>query len=232
MSGPQKILVIDDSPDMLKVLTLLLTENGYEVFTALNGQIGLHLIMEHHPDLVILDLSMPGVDGWEVCRQIRKTMTVPIIILTAAHVTDEDTVRGLELGANDYIVKPFKNNVLLARIRNALRWSASSPNGIAYDDGKLVVNLDLRQVTYNGELVNLSPKEYEMLTVLVQASPRVVTHRELFDKVWPDSFHQFDMNYVRIFIGHLRKKLEINTADPIYIHNERGVGYRFQKQVG
>ncbi len=232
MSGPQKILVIDDSPDMLKVLTLLLTENGYEVFTALNGQIGLRLVMEHRPDLVILDLSMPGVDGWEVCRQIRKTMTIPIIILTAAHVTDEDTVRGLELGANDYIVKPFKNNVLLARIRNALRWSTSPQNGLAYDDNRLVINLDLRQVTLNGELLNLSPKEYEMLTVLVQASPRVVTHRELFDKVWAGSFHQFDVNYVRIFIGHLRKKLEPNTADPVYIHNERGVGYRFHKQEG
>lgn len=232
MSGPQKILVIDDSPDMLKVLTLLLTEYGYEVLTALNGQIGLHLVDEHHPDLVILDLSMPGVDGWEVCRQIRTELTIPIIILTAAHVTDEDTVRGLELGANDYIIKPFKNNLLLARIRNALRWATPEQNGVAYayDDGRLVINLDLRQVTYHGEPLNLTRKEYEMLTVLVQASPRVVTHRELFDKVWADSYHRFDVNYVRIFIGHLRKKLESNPADPVYIHNERGVGYRFQKQ--
>ncbi|HUM67868.1 MAG TPA: response regulator transcription factor [Chloroflexota bacterium] len=230
MSGPQKILVIDDSPDMLKVLTLLLTEHGYEVLTALNGQIGLRLVNEQHPDLVILDLSMPGIDGWEVCRQIRTRMTVPIIILTAAHVTDEDTVRGLELGANDYIIKPFKNNLLLARIRNALRWATPEHNGLAYDDGQLVINLDMRQVTYQGEPLNLTRKEFEMLTVLVQASPRVVTHRELFDKVWADSYHQFDVNYVRIFIGHLRKKLEANTTDPVYIHNERGVGYRFQKQ--
>lgn len=230
MSGPQKILVIDDSPDMLKVLTLLLTEYGYEVLTALNGQIGLHLVDEHHPDLVILDLSMPGVDGWEVCRQIRTKLTIPIIILTAAHVTDEDTVRGLELGANDYIIKPFKNNLLLARIRNALRWAMPEHNGAAYDDGRLVINLDLRQVTYHGEPLNLTRKEYEMLTVLVQASPRVVTHRELFDKVWADSYHRFDVNYIRIFIGHLRQKLESNPANPVYIHNERGVGYRFQKQ--
>lgn len=228
MSGPQKILVIDDSPDMLKVLTLLLGENGYEVYTALNGQIGLRLVHDHHPDLVILDLSMPGVDGWEVCRQIRKTLSIPIIILTAAHVTDEDTVRGLELGANDYIIKPFKNNVLLARIRNALRWTAPQQNGVIYDDGTLKIDLEMRQVTLNDELLKLTRKEYEMLVVLVQASPRVVTHRELFDKVWAGSY-QFDVNYVRIFIGHLRKKLEIDTADPIYIHNERGVGYRFQK---
>ncbi|MCL4267715.1 MAG: response regulator transcription factor [Anaerolineae bacterium] len=230
MSGPQKILVIDDSPDMLKVLTLLLTEHGYEVLTALNGQIGLHLVDEHHPDLVILDLSMPGVDGWEVCRRIRTKLTIPIIILTAAHVTDEDTVRGLELGANDYIIKPFKNSILLARIRSALRWATPEQNGLTYDDGTLAIDLNLRQVTHNGEPLNLTPKEYEMLTVLVHASPRVVTHRELFDKVWADSYHQFDVNYVRIFIGHLRKKLEVNTTDPVYIHNERGVGYRFQKQ--
>jgi two-component system KDP operon response regulator KdpE len=228
MSGPQKILVIDDSPDMLKVLTLLLSENGYDVFTALNGQIGLRLVNDHHPDLVILDLSMPGVDGWEVCRQIRKTMSIPIIILTAAHVTDEDTVRGLELGANDYIIKPFRNNVLLARIRNALRWNAPQHNGVIYDDGKLRIDLEMRQVIFNDELLKLTRKEYEMLVILVEASPRVVSHRELFDKVWTGSY-QFDVNYVRIFIGHLRKKLEVNTADPIYIHNERGVGYRFQK---
>ncbi|MBX3058750.1 MAG: response regulator transcription factor [Anaerolineae bacterium] len=231
MSGSQKILVIDDSPDMLKVLTLLLTEQGYDVLTALNGQLGLHLVDEHHPDLVILDLSMPGVDGWEVCRRIRAKLSIPIIILTAAHVTDEDTVRGLELGANDYVIKPFKNSVLLARIRNALRWATPESNGLAYDDGTLVINLNLRQVTYKGEHLNLTPKEYDMLTVLVQASPRVVTHRELFDKVWADSFHRFDVNYVRIFIGHLRKKLESDPADPVYIHNERGVGYRFQKQT-
>jgi len=228
MSGPQKILVIDDSPDMLKVLTLLLGESGYEVYTALNGQIGLRLVHDHHPDLVILDLSMPGVDGWEVCRQIRKTMSIPIIILTAAHVTDEDTVRGLELGANDYIIKPFKNNVLLARIRNALRWTAPQQNGVIYDDGTLKIDLEMRQVTLNDELLKLTRKEYEMLVVLVESSPRVVTHRELFDKVWAGSY-QFDVNYVRIFIGHLRKKLEVDTAEPIYIHNERGVGYRFQK---
>lgn len=228
MSGPQKILVIDDSPDMLKVMTLLLGESGYEVYTALNGQIGLRLVHDHHPDLVILDLSMPGVDGWEVCRQIRKTMSIPIIILTAAHVTDEDTVRGLELGANDYIIKPFKNNVLLARIRNALRWTAPQQNGVIYDDGTLKIDLEMRQVTLNDELLKLTRKEYEMLVVLVESSPRVVTHRELFDKVWAGSY-QFDVNYVRIFIGHLRKKLEVDTADPIYIHNERGVGYRFQK---
>lgn len=232
MSVPNKILVIDDSPELLKVLTLLLTENGFQVLTAANGAIGLRMVDEHRPDLVILDLSMPGVDGWEVCRQIRKTSsipTVPIIILTAAHVTDEDTVRGLDLGANDYIIKPFKNNVLLARIRNALRLNLVDEEALDYDDGYLAIDLDLRQVTLGGDILNLTRKEFEMLRVLVQASPRVVTHRELFDKVWDNSY-EFDVNYVRIFIGHLRKKVESDPGNPVYIHNERGVGYRFRKR--
>jgi two-component system KDP operon response regulator KdpE len=225
----QKILVIDDSPDMLKVLTMLLTENGYEVLTAADGEVGLRLVGEQQPDLIILDLSMPSVDGWEVCRLIRHKSDVPIIILTAAHVTDEDTVRGLELGANDYIIKPFKNNVLLARIRNALRWARPEQDGLAYDDGKLVIDLENRQLFMNGEPVQLTRKEFEMLTILIQASPRVVSHRELFRKVWQEKPYDFDVNYVRIFVGHLRKKLEVDLANPIYIHNERGIGYRFQK---
>lgn len=229
MSSPQKILVIDDSPDMLKVLDLLLSEYGYEVFIAINGEIGLQLLAEHNPNLIILDLSMPGVNGWEVCRLIRQTSSVPIIILTAAHVTDEDTVRGLDLGANDYIVKPFKNNVLLARIRSVLRWG-SSESQLDYDDGVLTIDLENRLVMVNEEPIQLTRKEFDILAVLLQATPRVVSHRELFNKVWKDKPYRFDVNYVRIFIGHLRKKVETDPANPVYIHNERGIGYRFQKQ--
>lgn len=230
MPSPQKILVIDDSLDMQKVLTLLFTEHGYEVLVAPNGTIGLQMVNEHHFDLIILDLSMPGVNGWEVCRLIRQTSVVPIIILTAAHVTEEDTVRGLDLGANDYIVKPFKNSVLIARVRSALRWSATKENGIGYDDGVLTIDLENRQVIVNGESIKLTRKEFELLTLLLQAAPRIVSHREIYNKVWKDKTYKFDINYVRIFIGHLRSKLEVDTANPVYIHNERGIGYRFQKQ--
>jgi two-component system KDP operon response regulator KdpE len=229
MSGSQTILVIDDSAELLKVMTLLFSENGYQVMTAENGEIGIRKLHAFEPDLIILDLSMPGKDGWEVCRQIREFSNVPIIILTAAHVTDEDTIRGLDLGANDYIIKPFKNNVLLARIRNALRWNAPEESGIAYDDGYLKIDLETRQVTMGEEALKLTRKEYEMLTILVQASPRVVSHRQIFDEIWDNSY-DFDVNYVRIFVGHLRKKLESDSANPTYVHNERGVGYRFLKQ--
>lgn len=230
MPNLQKILVIDDSLDMQKVLTLLFTEHGYEVLVAPNGTIGLQVVNEQHFDLIILDLSMPGVNGWEVCRLIRQTSVVPIIILTAAHVTEEDTVRGLDLGANDYIVKPFRNSVLIARVRSALRWSATKENGLGYDDGVLTIDLENRQVIVNGEPIKLTRKEFELLTLLLQASPRIVSHREIYNKVWKDKAHKFDINYVRIFIGHLRSKLEVDTANPVYIHNERGIGYRFQKQ--
>jgi len=229
MSDKKKILTIDDNPDMLKVLAMLLSENGYIPFTAENGTIGLELVEVHQPDLIILDLSMPGIDGWEVCEQIREHSTVPIIILTAAYVTNEDTIRGLDLGANDYIVKPFKNNVLLARIRNALRWAPATENGLDYDDDHLKVDLVNRQIYLNNDLVKLTRKEFNILMILVKASPKVVSHRELFNKVWDNSY-AFDVNYVRIFIGHLRKKIEIDPARPVYIHNERGIGYRFLKQ--
>lgn len=224
-----KILVVDDNQELLKVMRMLLSENGYEVYTALNGRTGLMFVEDHEPDLVILDLSMPGVDGWEVCRKIRAKSTVPIIILTAAHVTDEDTVKGLDLGANDYIIKPFKNNVLLARIRNAIRWSHPEGEGVDYEDDRLSINLELRQVFLDGELLKLTRKEFDILAVLVRAAPRIVSHRELFDKVW-GSQYEYDVNYVRIFIGHLRKKVEPDATDPMYVQNERGVGYRFVKQ--
>ncbi len=229
MSDKKKILTIDDNPDMLKVLAMLLWENGYMPVTAENGVIGLAMVETHQPHLIILDLSMPGINGWEVCEQIRERSDVPIIILTAAHVTDEDTVRGLELGANDYVIKPFKNNVLLARIRNALRWAPSTENGLDYDDEYLKIDLPNRQVFLNNEVVKLTRKEFNMLMILVKASPRIVRHRELFDKVWGHSY-DYDVNYVRIFIGHLRKKIEIDPTHPVYIHNERGIGYRFLKQ--
>ncbi|MCP4357991.1 MAG: response regulator transcription factor [Chloroflexi bacterium] len=229
MPDKKKVLTIDDNPDMLRLLTMLLSKNDYIPITAENGAIGLELVEIHQPDLIILDLSLPGIDGWEVCEQIREHSTVPIIILTAAHVTDEDTIRGLDLGANDYIIKPFKNNVMLARIRNALRWVTLTENSIDYDDGHLKVDLPNRQVFLNNDLVKLTRKEFNMLVVLVDASPKVVSHRKLFDNVWDNSY-DFDVNYVRIFIGHLRKKIEIDPAHPVYIHNERGIGYRFLKQ--
>lgn len=227
MVNKETVLVIDDSREMLLVMKHLLMNNGYTPLLAENGLIGMQMVAEHNPDLIVLDLNMPVVDGWEVCEQIREKSAVPIIILTAAHVTSEDTVRGLELGANDYVIKPFNQQVMVARIRSALRWSVKAPNGILYEDDILSINVHKREVVKNGELLKLTKKEFALLVALVTESPAIVNHEELFAKVW-DETYTFDVNYVRIFVGHLRKKLESDPANPEYIHNERGVGYRFE----
>ncbi len=231
MAHKEKILVIDDSREMLLVMKHLLLSNNYQPLLAENGLIGLEMVQEHNPDLIVLDLNMPVVDGWQVCEQIRENSAVPIIILTAAHVSEEDMVRGLEMGANDYVTKPFNQQVMIARIRSALRWSASSPNGKPgklYEDDILSIDVRKREVIKDGAPLKLTKKEFALLTALVMASPSVVDHEALFAKVW-DSSYTFDVNYVRIFVGHLRKKLEIDPAKPRFIHNERGVGYRFER---
>lgn len=228
MVNKEKILVVDDSREMLLVMKHLLLNNGYQPLLAENGLVGLKMVQEHNPDLIVLDLNMPIVDGWQMCEQIREKSAVPIIILTAAHVTEEDMVRGLEMGANDYVTKPFSQHVMIARIRSALRWSAKSSDGKLYEDETLSIDVRKREVMKDGELLKLTKKEFALLTALVAESPAVVDHEALFTKVW-DSSYTFDVNYVRIFVGHLRKKLETDPANPIYIHNERGVGYRFER---
>lgn len=228
MVNKEKVLVIDDSREMLLVMKHLLLNNGYQPLLAENGLAGLEMVEEHDPDLIVLDLSMPVVDGWQVCERIREKSAVPIIILTAAHVTDEDTVRGLDLGANDYVTKPFNQQVMLARIRSALRWSPKAPDGKVYEDDILSIDVRKREVIKDGELLKLTKKEFALLIALVMDSPAVVDHERLFAKVW-DSSYTFDVNYVRIFVGHLRKKLETDPSNPDYIHNERGVGYRFER---
>lgn len=228
MVHKETVLVIDDSREMLLAMKHLLRNNDYQPLLAENGVLGLEMVEKHNPDLVILDLNMPTVDGWQVCQKIREKSAVPIIILTAAHVSEVDIVRGLEMGANDYVTKPFNQHVMVARIRSALRWSAKSPQGTLYEDDILSIDVRKREVMKQGELLKLTKKEFALLTALVMESPAVVDHEALFAKVW-DSSYTFDVNYVRIFVGNLRKKLETNPANPQFIHNERGVGYRFER---
>ncbi len=229
MSNNEKILVIDDSREMLLVMKHLLLNNGYTPLLAESGLTGLKMVETHNPDLIVLDLNMPVMDGWQVCEQIREYSAVPIIILTAAHVTEEDTVRGLDLGANDYVTKPFNQHVMLARLRSALRWSVKAPDGKLFEDDTLSIDVRKREVLKEGNLLKLTKKEFALLTALVIESPAVVNHEALFAKVWDNSY-TFDVNYVRIFVGHLRKKLEADPSNPRYIHNERGVGYRFERR--
>ncbi|MCP5094388.1 MAG: response regulator transcription factor [Chloroflexi bacterium] len=228
-----KVLIIEDSRQTLQILGRVLHKASYHPLLASNGSDGIALFLEEQPDLVLLDINMPGMNGWEVCRHIRQTSDVPILMLSAEHVDVEARVKGLDLGANDYILKPFNHQELLARIRTNLRISPKLVQRNSYDDNHLSIDLVERKVVYDGRELDLTEKEFALLSVLLRFASNAVPSETLFEKVWgyPDSF---DANYVRIYMSSLRKKIEPDPKNPIYIHTERGVGYRFvaQKENG
>ena len=222
-----RILIVDDEPQIRRVVLVILTGAGYEVVDARSGEAALLKFREFLPDLVLLDLNMPGMGGLETCRAIRGTSDVPIIVLTVRS-TEDDKVEALDAGADDYITKPFGKKELLARIRAAMRRaptaSASGPHKFVSDD--LEIDFESRKVLSGGKIVRLTPKEFELLRYLVAHPGKPVPHRELLQAVWgPDYGDQTD--YLRVFITHLRKKLEPNPAQPKYILTEPWVGYRF-----
>lgn len=227
----QKVLVIDDSRQILSILETVLEEAGYIPLLASGGETGLRLFEAEQPDLVVLDISLPGMDGWEVCRRIRRQSQVPIIMLSAAHSSVDDRVKGLDLGANDYIVKPFNQNEFMARVRANLRIAPKLTQLNQYDDGYLSINLLERRVERGGQEIDLTEKEFALLSALLRSTADVVSNEMLFKKVWgyPDSF---DPNYVRIYMSSLRKKIEPDPKNPTYLLTERGVGYRFAGKDG
>jgi len=234
MSG-QRILVVDDEPDFANMVAQGLQKDGYQVLIALNGQEALRQLYDKHPELVILDVKLndPRMDGYTVCRRIREVSEVPIIMLTAQQ-EPEDIVEGLDAGADDYITKPYNREVLAARVRANLRRASTEPTyertGVLYSDGYLTVNLDERRVLVDGQQIKLSPIEFNMLVKLIENAPRVVGYRELLQSVWGYEYSD-DVDYLRVYAWHLRRKLERDPKNPIYIVNELGVGYRFEKQV-
>lgn len=221
-----KILAVDDSPHILSILEMILTQAEYTPILAATGEEGLEKFHVEKPALVILDISMPNMDGWQVCEKIRETSNVPVIFLTAAHVTIDDKIRGLDLGANDYVIKPFNQKEFLARIRANLRISPLLQNQHKYDDGYLQIDLVERDVHCDGKAVDLTEKEFGLLRTLLKSPNQTVDSEALFEKVWgyPESF---DANYVRIYTSSLRRKIEPNPKDPVYILTDRGRGYRF-----
>jgi two-component system KDP operon response regulator KdpE len=222
-----KILVIDDEPQIRRMLRTTLTASEYQVVDARSGEDGLASFRSFRPDLVILDLNMPGMGGFEVSREIRAFSDVPIIILTVRNA-ESDKVRALDAGADDYICKPFGMSELLARIRAALRRSPLSSEGGPRNlcAGELSVDFETRKVKLGTENVHLTPKEFNVLRYLVSQEGKPVPHRQLLQAVWgPDYGNESD--YLRVFINHLRKKIEPNPSDPIYILTEPWVGYRF-----
>jgi len=222
-----KILVIDDDPQIRRVMKVILSGERYEVVEARSGEAALEKFREFLPDLVLLDLNMPGMGGLDTCRSIRETSDVPIIIVTVRR-EESEKVELLDAGADDYITKPFGKDELLARIRAALRRAPGSTAGGAqpFVSEDLEIDFETRKVRARGNNVRLTPKEFELLRYLVSQRGKPVPHRELLQAVWgPDYGDQTD--YLRVFITHLRKKIEPNPSKPKYILTEPWLGYRF-----
>lgn len=224
----RRILVVDDEERMVHFIRLNLEHDGFQVIEAFRGSQALDRLRSGLPDLVLLDVMMPDIDGFEVLRTIREITTVPVIMLTAKGEED-DRIRGLELGADDYITKPFSPRELVSRVKAVLRRTEMSSPGtqelIEVDD-RLKIDFNRREVWVEGELVQLRPTEYRLLYHLVQNAGWVLTHDQILTKVWGYEY-QDEPHYVRLYINYLRKKLEKDPANPEYILTERGVGYRF-----
>lgn len=225
----RKILIIDDDPQICRIIEAALSPDGASPHIATSAAEGLRMFYAIQPDLVILDILMPEINGWEVCRQIRQLSDVPVIFLTALH-DEDDVVRGLDLGAVDYVTKPFSIKVLRARINAALRVAEVLSGGAStiYNDGYLAVDLGRRRVTVEGELVKLSVTEYKLLTLLLENAGNVLTFEDILTQIWGEK-HRDNTDYVRVYVWHLRKKLEKNPRNPEYVLTEYGVGYRFER---
>jgi DNA-binding response OmpR family regulator len=224
----RKILVVDDEERMVRFIRLNLEHDGFRVIEAFNGNQAINKARSNLPDLVLLDVMMPDLDGFEVLRVLREVSSVPVIMLTAKG-EEEDRVRGLELGADDYITKPFSPRELVSRVRAVLRrteTATATTHGLIEVDDRLKIDFDRREVWVDGKLVKLRPTEYRLLYHLVQNAGWVITHDQLLAKVWGYEYRD-EPHYVRLYINYLRKKLEEDPANPKYILTERGIGYRF-----
>jgi two-component system KDP operon response regulator KdpE len=227
----KKILVVDDEVAQLRLTEQVLAGRGYEVIKAGSGQEAVRFIYERKPDLVLLDVIMPEIDGWQTCRLIREVSDVPVIMLTGKRCAEDDIVRGLECGADEYLVKPVGNRELLARVRAALR-RAESPSGrydrkkVLFSNDYLTVDVAERRVTVNGQKLKLTPREFRLLALLVENNDRVLSHQQLLENVWGWEYID-DVDYVRIYVSHLRQKIEPEPSRPRYILTEPGVGYCF-----
>lgn len=224
------ILLIDDDPLITEPLARTLKQQNYAVLVADNGRSGLQTALEQQPDIVVLDVMMPEMDGWEVCRQLRQQSGVPILMLTALG-EEIDRILGLELGADDYLTKPFSSRELLARIKAMLRRVAldqAAPPAKTLQIGDLVCNLDTRQVVKGERPLTLRYKEFELLVLLMNNAGQIVTRADIFDKVWGTDWLG-DTRTLDVHIRWLREKIEDDASQPKLIQTVRGVGYQFVK---
>jgi len=228
---PTRILIVDDEPEMARLLDTALMSEGYEVESALDAREGLQKAFSFQPDLILLDVMMPGMDGWETLGRIREFSNVPVVMLTALHGEDR-IVQGLDTGADDYITKPFRVQELKARIRATLRRASLPPDGedqpLHFDGGQFVIDPSSHQTTVRGSVVDLTPTEYRLLLYLASNAGRVLTYSQILDNVWGPGYED-SLTNVKVFIRQLRRKIEADPGNPHYILTHRGVGYLFAK---
>ncbi len=222
------ILVVDDEERMARFIRLNLEQDGFQVIEAYRGMQAIQALRDSLPDLVILDVMMPDIDGFEVLKMIREISSIPVIMLTAK-AEEDDRVQGLELGADDYVTKPFSPRELVSRVRAVLRRNDQTgvpSKELIEVDERLKIDFGRREIWVDGKLVKLRPTEYRLLYHLVQNAGWVLTYDQILSKVWGYEYRD-EPHYVRLYINYLRQKIEKDPADPKYILTERGVGYRF-----
>ena len=227
----QKILLIDDDADLLHLAGLLFKKAGAQVFTARDGLEGMSKLFTHQPNLIILDVMMPGHDGFEVCKRIRQVSDAPLIMLTALN-HEQEMLRGLEAGADDFLSKPFNADILLARAKAVLRRSNhpnTDPNSFEFNDGHLNIDIEKRHVLVKGKRIKLTPVEFRLLVYLARNAGKVLTFDQILANVWGTEY-KGSIDYVHVYISHLRRKLEEKSRSARYIVTLHGVGYIFEKQ--
>ena len=220
-----RVLVVDDDPQLARALRITLRAAGYEVVTAADGRTALRDASAAHPDIVVLDLGLPDLDGTEVLAGLRPWYTGPVLVLSA-RVDSQDKVGALDAGADDYVSKPFDMNELLARLRALKRRGGPEPEAAVVVTDHFTVDLAASQVTVDGAAVRLTPTEWLLLSALVRAPGRLVSQRQLLQSVWGPAYEK-ETHYLRVYMGQLRRKLEPDPAHPRYLHTEPGMGYRF-----
>jgi DNA-binding response OmpR family regulator len=228
MNSKARLLLIDDDTTLLKALDMYLARNGYEVHSAYNGSEGLKQLFALRPDLVVLDVMMPQLDGWETCRRIREMSTVPIIMLTARG-QESDRVHGLKLGADDYVSKPFSLKELDARIEAILRRTKAAgrpeEERVLYVTQDFVIDSERWEVRRDGERLDMTSTELRLLFYLAENAGRVLSHRQILEKIWGPEYVD-NLDCTKLFVWRLRQKIEPDPANPRYILTERGIGYR------
>jgi two-component system KDP operon response regulator KdpE len=222
---PPLILIVEDEPPLRRLLRVTLAEGGYRIVEAETGESAIRLAAQQPPDLVILDLGLPDVDGIDVLSRLREWLRAPVLILSARD-QEKQKIEALDRGADDYLTKPFSAGELLARLRVALRHAQQGESGVSvFEVGGLKVDLAARRIIVDGGEVHLTPLEYKLLTVLIRHAGKVLTHRVLLKEVW-GPHHTHENHYLRVFMASLRRKLESEPSQPRYLLTEPGVGYR------